>query len=110
MGKSGFFCFGKNDFCADYKIPDACFDCGYMNGKGGKMIEKPIVKEPTLYIVKNKNGEYFCGYNHWDKQLRKAKLYVSKKYAEEAANFRGEKCEIKRVSIFEIEDDAGEKE
>ena len=44
MSKSRFFCFGKNDFCADHKIPGACLDCGYMNGKGGEIRPVP---EPT---------------------------------------------------------------
>lgn len=108
MSKKRFFCFGKQGFCE--KKERLCDGCGFFNGKGGKMLEKPPAKEPTLYVVKNKNGEYFCGYNQWDKQLRKSKLYVSKKYAEETANFRGEKCEIKRVLIFEVDENAGDKE
>ena len=29
------------------------------------------------YAIKDKNGFYYIGYNQWDKQLRKAKLYHS---------------------------------
>ena len=33
------------------------------------------------YAIKDKNGFYYIGYNQWDKQLRKAKLYHSIFYA-----------------------------
>lgn len=33
------------------------------------------------YAVKSITGEYWCGMNHWDKQLRMARLYNSIKYA-----------------------------
>lgn len=46
MSESKFFCFGKNDFCTDYKVPDACLDCGYMNGNGGEM--RPALELPRL--------------------------------------------------------------
>ena len=47
MSVGRFFCFGKNDFCADYKLPDACLHCGKMNGKGGEM--RPAPDPPRLY-------------------------------------------------------------
>ena len=45
-----------------------------------------IVKDYTrdrVLAVKDKDGNYYTGYNKWDKQLRKAKLYHSYKYAKE---------------------------
>ena len=37
-----------------------------------------------MYVVKFNNGLYWCGYNTADKQIRKAKIYTSIKYAHEA--------------------------
>lgn len=35
-------------------------------------------------VVKDKiTQEYFCGFNIWDKQIRKAKIYTSYKYAQQ---------------------------
>lgn len=31
--------------------------------------------DTECFAVKSKDGLYFCGYNQWDKQLRKARLY-----------------------------------
>ena len=36
---------------------------------------KRTEKDNDCFAVKSKDNLYFCGYNHWDKQLRKAKLY-----------------------------------
>ena len=33
------------------------------------------------YVIRDKDGLYFCGLNAWDKQLRKAKIYTSLKMA-----------------------------
>lgn len=33
------------------------------------------------YAVKDRDGYYYVGLNAWDKQVRKAKLYHSYKYA-----------------------------
>lgn len=41
------------------------------------MIDKGIV-------LKNSDGLYYCGLNAFDKQLRKAKIYHSDKWANEA--------------------------
>lgn len=38
------------------------------------------------FAVKDRNGYYFIGYNKWDKQLRKAKLYHSYRYAKETCD------------------------
>ena len=37
-----------------------------------------------IVILNTVTGEYYCGLNKFDKQLRKAKIYHSKKWAEEA--------------------------
>ena len=38
-----------------------------------------------LYVIKYNNDTYWCGYNKYDKQLRKAKIYTSKPIAEKVA-------------------------
>ena len=42
------------------------------------------MEDKKLYVVKFNNGLYWCGYNTADKQIRKAKIYTSVKYAQEA--------------------------
>ena len=42
------------------------------------------MEDKKLYVVKFNNGLYWCGYNTADKQIRKAKIYTSIKYAQEA--------------------------
>ena len=42
------------------------------------------MEDKKLYVVKFNNGLYWCGYNTADKQIRKAKIYTSIKYAHEA--------------------------
>ena len=42
------------------------------------------MEDKKLYAVKFNNGLYWCGYNTADKQIRKAKIYTSIKYAQEA--------------------------
>ena len=37
--------------------------------------------DDITYAVKDKDGFYFAGLNQWDKQIRKAYLYRSYKYA-----------------------------
>ena len=39
--------------------------------------------DKKMYVIKFNNGLYWCGYNTSDKQLRKAKIYTSIKYARE---------------------------
>lgn len=34
-----------------------------------------------FFAIKDKNDLFYCGYNTWDKQLRKAKIYTSFKMA-----------------------------
>ena len=42
------------------------------------------MEDTKMYVVKFNNGLYWCGYNTADKQIRKAKIYTSVKYAREA--------------------------
>ena len=53
------------------------------------------MEDKKLYVIKFNNGLYWCGYNTADKQLRKAKIYTSVKYAQEA----GLDCLSRRKAI-----------
>ena len=58
-----------------------------------------------FYAVKDSNGYYYIGYNRWDKQIRKAVLYRSLKYAKEtmdARRFADRERFIVKVRITEI--------
>lgn len=58
------------------------------------------------YAIKDKNGFYYIGYNQWDKQLRKAKLYHNIFYAnqiKEDNRFISRELSIVKVSIEEVE-------
>jgi hypothetical protein len=58
-----------------------------------------------VFAVKDKEGYYFIGYNQWNKQLRKAKLYNSYKYAMEIVDdirFIERECFLVRVDIIEL--------
>lgn len=60
----------------------------------------------SAYAIKDKNGFYYIGYNQWDKQLRKAKLYHSIFYAnqiKEDNKFISREPFIIKVTIKEIE-------
>ena len=37
--------------------------------------------DDLYFAIKSEYGNYYCGYNSWDKQLRKATLYRSYKQA-----------------------------
>ena len=57
------------------------------------------------YAIKNNNGFYWCGMNYWDKQLRKARLYNSLRWANEVLNdtrFKDEELYIVKVEINEV--------
>lgn len=45
------------------------------------------------YVIKDKNGYYFTGYDKWDIQLRKAKIYHSYNWAQE---IQMKKCYLDR--------------
>lgn len=60
------------------------------------------------FAIKDANGFYWCGLNYWDKQLRKAKLYNSIKWATEVKNdsrFRSKMLRIVSVEIYEVTSD-----
>ena len=60
-----------------------------------------------VFAVKDREGCYFIGYNKWDKQLRKAKLYHSYKYAKEIRDdirFIERDTFIVRVRITELDE------
>lgn len=42
-----------------------------------------MTRDRGFAVKDKKTDEYFIGYNKWDKQLRKAKLYHSYNYAKE---------------------------
>lgn len=59
------------------------------------------------FVVKDRDGYFFIGYNQWDKQLRKAKLYHSYKYAKEIRDdvrFIERDTFIVRVRIMELDE------
>lgn len=59
----------------------------------------------VAFAVKDRDGYYFIGYNKWDKQLRKAKLYHSYKYATETRDdvrFKERDTFIVKVRITEL--------
>lgn len=59
------------------------------------------------YAIKDKNGFYYIGYNQWDKQLRKAKLYHSYKFAKNIKKdikFIKKELIIIRIRITELEE------
>ena len=62
------------------------------------------MKDNKLYVIQFDNGSFWCGYNHYGPQLRKARIYTSHKMANDA----GEHClerlkEIKSFEILEVE-------
>lgn len=60
-----------------------------------------------VFVIKDREGYYFIGFNKWDKQLRKAKLYHSYKYAKEIRDdvrFIERDTFIVRVRITELEE------
>ena len=70
-----------------------------------KTLPREESKNDIAYAVKDKDGHYFIGYNQWDKQVRKAKLYHSYRYAQETRDdvrFKERDAYIVRVSIMEI--------
>ncbi len=61
----------------------------------------------TGIVIKDSNGLYYCGLKKWDKQLRNAKIYVSKVMAVKACALdgcKGKQLKLVKVHIEEIED------
>jgi len=61
------------------------------------------------YVLKTENDEYYCGFNQFNEQLRMAKIYHSKKYAEESRqtmeNRTGYAITLRCIEIMEVEND-----
>lgn len=61
------------------------------------------------YVLKTEEGLYYCGMNIFDKQLRMAKIYHSKRYAQDAKETMEKRkgCHIclERVEITEKDGD-----
>lgn len=63
--------------------------------------------DDIVFAVKDREGYYFTGYNKWEKQVRKAKLYRSYNYAKEARDnikFIEHDTFIVRVRIMELDE------
>jgi nitrous oxidase accessory protein NosD len=59
--------------------------------------------DKKLYVVKDTHGNYWCGYDAWDKQLRKAKVYTSIKYAQETVDrFKEYNVHIVEIKMYEV--------
>lgn len=57
-----------------------------------------------FYTVKFEDGSYWSGYNNSDKQLRKAKLFISLKYANEVIKrFPQHNPQIVKVEVKEVQ-------
>ena len=88
------------------KIP--CKDCmnysesGKCNLTGDEKLDYNTcpAATPRLFVIRFDNGSYWTGYNNYDKQLRKARIYTSYKMANDA----GDDCleRLKAVKSFEI--------
>ena len=58
------------------------------------------------YAVKSKNGLYYAGFNKWEEQIRKAKLYHQTRYAQEIIDdrrFSKYEATIVKIEICEVE-------
>lgn len=44
------------------------------------------MNKKTYVVQCTKDGTYWCGLNHWDKQLRKAQMFHSLKYANDVCS------------------------
>lgn len=53
------------------------------------------------YAVKDDDGYYWCGMNHWDNQLRKALFYNSLKYA--SAILKDKRFKDRNMKIITVE-------
>ena len=66
-----------------------------------------MISDTGCFAVKTRSGEYFCGYNVWDTQLRKAKLYHKYNMAKDIRDdirFIEKDTFIVRVSVYENEE------
>ncbi len=61
------------------------------------------MKSKNLYVVQFNDSTYWCGYNTVDKQIRKAKIYTSLKYAKEAGDRALEYLNKDSYKILKVE-------
>lgn len=57
------------------------------------------------YVIKSSNDTYYMGMNKWDKQLRKAQIYHSERYANAVVNdkrFSWMDLHLVKIEIREI--------
>ena len=87
----------------------ACKDCMYYGQQSGKCsrsgndkLEYSTCEAATqrLFVLRLDNGCYWTGYNNYDVQLRKARIYTSPKMADEAGKYILER--LKHIKSFEI--------
>lgn len=57
--------------------------------------------EKKMYVIQSSlDGMFYCGMRYWDKQLRKAKIYHSLKFARDVADaYISCKCKILEVTM-----------
>lgn len=63
--------------------------------------------DDIVFAVKDRKGYYYAGYDQWEKQVRKAKLYISYNYAKAARDnikFIEHDTFIVRVRIMELDE------
>lgn len=58
-----------------------------------------IVNDNGQVIYNINTNEYFCGLNQWDKQLRKAKIYHSDRYINDAIKDQTNKVKGRLVKL-----------
>lgn len=56
--------------------------------------------DKKMYVIRTSEGLFWCGYKYFDKQLRKAKIYHSLKFAQEIVDqYADLKPEILEVAL-----------
>ena len=69
------------------------------------MQDKTLIIDSGYGVKDIDTNEYFCGMNKWDKQLRKAVIYHSVRYAEQTINdsrFKNRNMKYVPVEIREV--------
>lgn len=65
-----------------------------------------MTQDKGFVIKDSQSGEYYCGMNFWDKQLREANIYHRKRYAKDITydtGFKRRNLIIIPVTIMEEE-------
>jgi hypothetical protein len=55
--------------------------------------------EKPLYVVQNYDGYFWCGLKSWSKQLRKAQVFTSLRYAKDVIRTAEYGCRILEISM-----------